>query len=267
MRAHLISGQRGFTLVELAVTIAIIGVLIGAGFTTLRAHLDNAHQNHTMNNLLLTKRAMLDYVAVNKHMPCPDTDSDGSENRTGNACTASVGTVPFNDIGLGIGITRDDYRHPFAYGINTDATTTEITNRDNSASYFSNVANNNEQFPAFRLSTPPTSINPLPAVPGISQSYTVCKQSASSCSDSVVVDIEVNSIPAVIVAFNENGNATSLSACNGEAGKEAENCDGDMVLWKSDFNSVSYDDQMVTISGYEIKQQVDLVEFTVNIDR
>jgi len=237
----------GFTLVEMSIVLVIVGLLIGGGFSTFSAYTDNAKQSHTQGNLQVTKRAMLDYVLVNRHMPCPDTDDDGSENREADfSCTGAAGTVPFNDIGLGVGVTSDDWNNVFAYGINTDViVAANVANVDNSASYFSS-----ENAPVFDLQTPPTVASPT-----VAESYTVCKKSAAACN-ATATNVEVDAIPAVIVAFNQNGSATSLAACNSETGSEAENCDGDLLLWKRVFSDGAYDDQMVTISGYEIKQQI-----------
>ncbi|MDX1347182.1 MAG: type II secretion system protein [Thiomicrorhabdus chilensis] len=247
MKSRAMKIQKGFTLVEIAIVLGIISILIGAGFSTVGAYIDNANQSHTMGNLQVTKRAMLDYVLVNRHMPCPDTDNDGVENREASfECTASKGTVPFDDIGLGFDVTSDEYGNVFAYGININATSAAaIADPTDSASYFGN-----QSPPAFDLQTPPTRDNPI-----VAESYTVCKKEATACN-STASNVEVSAIPAVIVAFNENGGATSLAACNAESGKEGENCDNDLLLWKSVFNASNYDDQMVTISGYEIKQQV-----------
>lgn len=241
--------QNGFSLVEMALVLAIIGLIAGAGFSSVGAYLDNANQSSTRGNLEVTKRALLDYVLVNRHMPCPDTDGDGSENRESTfECSASIGTVPFNDIGLGVAITRDDYNNVFGFGVNTDVTNSaDIADATNSASYFGNQGP-----PLFDLQTPPISTNS-----NVAESYTVCKQSATSCN-STPSNVEVSAIPAVVIAFNENGGLTSLNGCNSASrgAKEAENCDGDLLLWKGRFENATHDDQIVTISGYEIKQQV-----------
>ncbi len=244
--------QQGFSLVEMAIVLVILSVLIGAGFSTMGAYLDNAKQSHTMGSLENTKKAILNYVKVNYYMPCPDTNNDGNEDRvSGLACSSSVGTVPFNSIGLGAAIVSDDYGNVFAYGVDTGVTTaTSLTNKDLPASYFSNTVNSSGDFPAFRLETPPTSSNP-----DVATSYTVCKKSAAAC-DATPSNVEVNSIPAIIVAFNENGAATVLNGCNAETGNEAENCNNDLFVWKKFFSDGAYDDQLVTISGYEIKEQV-----------
>jgi len=253
--------QAGFTLIEIMLVLAIVSLIVGAGFTTFGSYIDNANQSHTKGNLEVTKRAMLDYVLVNRHMPCPDTDNDGAENRTSAfACSANKGTVPFNDIGLGVAVTRDDFNNVFGYGVNTDVTSAaDIADATNSASYFGN-----QSVPAFDLLTPPTSNNSA-----VAESYTVCKQSATTCN-TTASNVEVSAIPAVIVAFNENGSSTNISGCNSGARstKETENCDADLLLWKGYFQDGTHDDQMVTISGYEIKQQVlDLLNnVTLNVD-
>lgn len=253
--------QKGFTLVEITIVLLIVGLIVGAGFSSLGAYLDNAYQSHTMGNLTVTKRALLDYVMVNRHMPCPDTDNDGEENRTGVACTASVGTIPFNDIGLGAAVTSDDYGNVFGYGVNGNVVNTaDIADSSDSASYFGN-----QSPPQFTLQTPPTV-----TAPSVPESYTVCKREAANCTTDAA-NVEVSAIPAVIVAFNENGGVTNLQGCNGAArgARETENCDADAerLLWKGTFDNDVYDDQIVTISGYEIKQQVlDLLNtITLNV--
>jgi prepilin-type N-terminal cleavage/methylation domain-containing protein len=242
--------QKGFTLVEITIVLLIVGLIVGAGFSSLGAYLDNAYQSHTMGNLQVTKRALLDYVLVNRHMPCPDTDNDGRENRTGVACSASVGTIPFDDIGLGAAVTSDDYGNLFGYGVNGNVVNTgDIADSTDSASYFGN-----QSPPQFTLQTPPTT-----ALPSVPESYTVCKRETNSCTTDAA-NVEVSAIPAVIVAFNENGGVTNLQGCNSAARgtRETENCDADSerLLWKGTFDNDVFDDQIVTISGYEIKQQV-----------
>lgn len=272
----------GFTLVEIAIVLLIVGLVFGAGITTLGAYLDNAKQNHTMNNLKLTKRAMLDYVMVNYYMPCPDTDAnpDGRENRNADGtCAGAEGWVPYDDIGRARADASDDYANVFAYGVTRDVTQyTEMVSIEGSVkeemygkyepSYFANQliatdANDNKPatarisitLPFFGLDTRPT--DKVDGTAG--KNYTVCKKSAPDCIAPTADEIEVEDIPAVIVAFNENGSGgISLSNCNGLnwSAKDFENCNGDMFLLKQYFDDDEYDDQIATISAYEIKQQV-----------
>ncbi|WP_373019523.1 type II secretion system protein [Thiomicrorhabdus sp.] len=259
--------QRGFTLVEIAVVLAIIALIFGAGFSTLGAYIDNANQSHTKGSLEVTKRALLNYVVINKHMPCPDTDGDGSDKdeRTGQTCSSYFGTVPYDDIGIPRGTASDDYGNLFGYGVNqlaADATVMSLDVSDTSAggeaeqladspgSYFYNRG-----APAFDLFTPPTE-----SVPGdATKSYEICgRNAANDCSGTN--DVVNEYIQAVIVAFNENGDQTTITNCNSSARsvRESENCDADMRFTKGVFNDTDFDDQLETISAYEIKQQVDL---------
>ncbi|BBP46727.1 hypothetical protein THMIRHAS_21000 [Thiosulfatimonas sediminis] len=273
--------QRGFTLVEIAIVLVIVGLIFGAGVSSIGAYLDNVKQNHTMNNLQLTKRATLDFVMVNYHMPCPDTDGDGRENRDADskACASAIGTVPYIDIGRSRADSSDDYGNVFAYGVTLDVTsqaqmvavtgtTAEELYGRFEPSYFANqlVASDANTakpsnfkiaitLPLFGLDTPPTSQVPATA----DKNYVICKNTTDSCSAATdATQIEVEDIPAVIVAFNENGSGQGLAECNSNnwSARDQENCDGDLYLLKNYFSSGEYDDQLVTISAYEIKQQV-----------
>lgn len=258
----------GFTLVEMAIVLTIVGLLVGAGFSSLGAFMDNAKQSHTQGNLLVTKQALLNYVKVNKHMPCPDTDGDGAEDRTGalsTQCSGYVGTVPYDDIGLARAVTSDDYSHLFGYAVHKEANLSSVMGLDVRVSadeaallnqpgaYFYNF-----NAPAFDLETPPTA-HPTEGVDDPTESYAICKKyAADDCSGAD--DVEVNFIPAVIVAFNENGGETDLDTCTGSWGvRENQNCntttETNPTFVKGVFSNGEYDDQMVVISAYEIKAQ------------
>ena len=277
--------EKGFTMVEIVIVMAVMSLLVIGAVSSWTAYLDNAYQNSTEAKLEQTKRAMLDYVMVNYHMPCPDTDNDGQENRVDNkACSASTGTVPFDDIGRSLGNTSDEFGNVFLYGVNTGVNSvstmklndyngtvseTEEIEGTSEASYFANQAVVSElnadlalpaialdiELPLFGLDTPVTAAH-SPS----STSYTVCKRSttASQCASTNSSDFEVQSIPAVLVALNENGAGVGLDSCNSmsRSAQETENCDGDLFLMRQTFNDSTYDDQIVTISAYEIKQQV-----------
>ncbi|BCM23843.1 prepilin-type N-terminal cleavage/methylation domain-containing protein [Methyloradius palustris] len=98
---------RGFTLVEMAVVLVIVGLLLGGVFVPLTAQLDQRNATQTQKTLTEIKESLLGYTAINGRLPCPaDNTSAGLENPLGGgACvTPYAGFVP----GVTLGITPTD---------------------------------------------------------------------------------------------------------------------------------------------------------------
>lgn len=86
----------GFTLVELAVVLAIVGLLIGGLLYTLSAQTQQRTYSETQRRLEYARDLLLSYAVVNGRLPCPAVCTDfptcsagGSESI---AATASSGT-------------------------------------------------------------------------------------------------------------------------------------------------------------------------------
>jgi len=83
----------GFTLVEMAVVLAIVGLLIGSMMMTLSAQVDQRNFNETQRRLESAKEALLAFSIVNGRLPCPAAApsggaSDGLESPAGGgSCT------------------------------------------------------------------------------------------------------------------------------------------------------------------------------------
>lgn len=106
--------QTGFTLIELAIVLVIIGVLIGSFLGTLGARIDTTRRAEAQEDLENIKNALLGYAfsSGGPYLPCPCTDDcdvdtvnpqPGLENREGNgSCTAgtAVGYLPWGTLGL-----------------------------------------------------------------------------------------------------------------------------------------------------------------------
>ncbi len=101
---------RGFSLVELAIVLVIVSLLAGGLMMTLSSQLDLRHNQDTRQKLKEVQEALLGYaathIATDGHpfLPCPDTNNDGAEDRTGSTCNATAtnaeGTLPWRDLGL-----------------------------------------------------------------------------------------------------------------------------------------------------------------------
>lgn len=115
---------RGFSLVELAIVLVIVSLLAGGLMMTLSSQLDLRNNQDTRQKLKEVQEALLGYaathIATDGHpfLPCPDTNNDGAEDRTGSACNATAtnaeGTLPWRDLGLA---REDAWGNRFRYRV------------------------------------------------------------------------------------------------------------------------------------------------------
>lgn len=107
--------QRGFTLIELAIVLVIIGVLIGSFLGTLGARIDTTKRAETKDDLEVIKTALLGYAfsrvdSGEPHLPCPcttDCDIDTTNPQAGlqggrvnGRCNVEFGYLPWGTLGL-----------------------------------------------------------------------------------------------------------------------------------------------------------------------
>ena len=93
--------SKGFTLVEIAVVIAIGALLLGFGLSVLTAQLTNARIKATQNQANVIKKALITFIATNNRLPCPavetlpDTDANyGVEAPNPGTCTGTTNLAP-----------------------------------------------------------------------------------------------------------------------------------------------------------------------------
>jgi prepilin-type N-terminal cleavage/methylation domain-containing protein len=93
--------RRGFTLTELAVVLAIIGLLLGSTMFTLSAQVETRSRGDTQRRLDDARELLLAFALVNGRLPCPGTAS-GDEAGGGAAACASPygGYLPARAIGF-----------------------------------------------------------------------------------------------------------------------------------------------------------------------
>ena len=96
--------QRGFTLTEMAVVLVIVALLIGGMVLPMSAQQDIRSVSETQKTLADITEALYGFAASHSasdgkpHLPCPDTNNDGLENRDSNGvCVGSDGTTPQQD--------------------------------------------------------------------------------------------------------------------------------------------------------------------------
>jgi prepilin-type N-terminal cleavage/methylation domain-containing protein len=117
--------ESGFTLIELAVVIVIVGIIISIMATVLPSLIQSAKIKKTQAILEKMDYSLEGYIVANGRCPCPDTDGDGIENRipgasppTDDTCSSYVGDIPFVTLGLSSG--NDAWGNRLKYGVYED---------------------------------------------------------------------------------------------------------------------------------------------------
>lgn len=110
--------QKGFTLVEMAIVLALIGLILGTGLTILSAQQDQRRIEETGDSLDEAREALIGYALssiattdFHPYLPCPDkttaagagTANDGEEDRTTTVpypCVTQEGNLPWVTLGM-----------------------------------------------------------------------------------------------------------------------------------------------------------------------
>lgn len=119
--------QVGFTLVELAVAVVIIGILTSMGMALMNVQLANSAISATKQNQETIKDALIWYLRTNKRLPCPAPNINGlATQTTPPACDTYFGFVPYVELGLPRSVALDGWDNFFSYSVTpawTSATT------------------------------------------------------------------------------------------------------------------------------------------------
>lgn len=95
----------GFTLVEMAVVLIIIGLIVGSLVTPLTMQMELHNKQETKKTLDTIKEALIGFALANGRLPCPDFNGDGIEDRGAPPAVNSWDTLDTNP-------TPDEIRRP-----------------------------------------------------------------------------------------------------------------------------------------------------------
>lgn len=127
--------QKGFSLVEIAIVLAIIGFITASAVTLTGGLRDTEKLKVTDKKLEMIDQALIQYVAINKHLPCPADGNFGVASTTppnpspnpkgisretgaGSSCyNQNRGVVPWITLGLSSGDVLDGWGNFITYRV------------------------------------------------------------------------------------------------------------------------------------------------------
>lgn len=234
-----IKNQKGFTLIELAIVLVIVGVLIGSFLGTLGARIDTTKRAESQADLEIIKNALLGYAysSAGPFLPCPcKTNCEsgiagaGLEDRTAGVCDADatdgyLGYLPWGTLGLK---PSDSWNTLYSYWVDPAFS----DDGSGAGSVFDLADTGSGQI---RTRSPDGSTTPLVATNAVAVIFTHGKNTYGGLS---VDGIARPAIPAANIDEIENTdtNLQFLSRTPTEAGTTTAGGEfDDIVIWISDY--------------------------------
>jgi len=190
--------SRGFTLAELAVAVAIIGLLLAGALIPFSTQIDVRNVADTQRAMESIREAVIGFAQASGRLPCPADGSiaaglanAGTEQFNGTSCTASFGVVPWATLGAP---ETDAWGRRFSYRVSpafADASTTSTWATATPAS----PANQSQ----------PCAPTPLPTAP---TTFALCSLGdiAVFTRGSTTAAVPMGSaLPAIIISHGKNG--------------------------------------------------------------
>ena len=116
--------QSGFTLIEIAVVLMIIGILVGSFIGTFADRIETTRRENTSKQLEDIRSAILGFASAHGRLPCPSsTTSIGLEQPVGGGiCTLPHGFVPGRTLGINGSYNQDNllidsWGNPIRYSV------------------------------------------------------------------------------------------------------------------------------------------------------
>lgn len=145
-----IRSQRGFSLIELAVVLVVVGLMIGYLIIPLGSQSEKRYNVEAARQLDQIRQALYGFAVANGRLPCPaDPNSLGRENPVGGStplipcANGGRGFVPAATLGLSGAVNcdqllTDPWGQPYRYSITT-STTNVYSNQDPDGVSFANL--------------------------------------------------------------------------------------------------------------------------------
>lgn len=116
----------GFTLVEMAMVLAIVALLLAGLLPSISSQIELQHRNETLRQLDDIQQALMGYAIVNGRLPCPALASIASNNANAGIadCSLTNGVIPWATLGIS---ETDAWGRRFTYAASNSFTTANFT--------------------------------------------------------------------------------------------------------------------------------------------
>ncbi len=132
------SSRGGFTLIEIAIVLTVIGILLSGGLFAVTPIVQQAAVTETKAKMDVVRTALLTYVIARGCLPCPAAGNlaSGAANAgealndagfpytgcSATGCDLISGAVPWRNMGLAEAEVTDAYGNRFTYAVDSDLT-------------------------------------------------------------------------------------------------------------------------------------------------
>ncbi|MEQ1599013.1 MAG: prepilin-type N-terminal cleavage/methylation domain-containing protein [Methylotenera sp.] len=237
---YLIKRVRGFTLVEMAIVLVILGFVLGALLLPLQAQRQQLAQAQTENTLENAKRALLGFAQQQGRLPCPATnngtgvfpDDSGAANPLGGThnitppnpavpnCVVQAGFLPAATLGIqptdAQGFALDAWNNRIRYAVAAN---------NNSAAIVNGTACGGDTAPDFTTTDNLSAVGLACLAPELRVCNSATGITATTCSVAPEVNYSINN--AVVVIYSTGA---TFALGSGSADEDANlNADGVFV--------------------------------------
>lgn len=112
---------RGFSLIEMAVVMVVLGLALGGLLAPLSQQMESNDRKQAQAQLKTIKEALLGHAMAEGRLPCPDTNGDGQENTQivsgQQVCIRAYGQLPYHALAVG---REDPWSQPYAYFVTAE---------------------------------------------------------------------------------------------------------------------------------------------------
>lgn len=232
----------GFTLIELAIVMLVIGLLVGGLLAPLSAQIEQQRFSETRSQIEEVKRALIGFAIANGRLPCPAeivaaVAASGVEAPVGGGpCASPHGFVPAVTLGLNNngGFVLDGWSNSIRYSVATTALNTPlgmVANAFTTAPKLGNMSMTNLTSSLQNTSAAGSGLYVCSSSTGIVNVPAACAANSTQSNDAV----------AVIYSLGKNGAVAPTLP------DELENTDNDR-FFVSHTPDNNFDDQVTWLS-------------------